>query len=59
MGKKMGFTEKEVGHMTFYKFDKLYQAYKSIFDTENILKFNKATYTDLEREETLDDVIPF
>jgi hypothetical protein len=59
MGKKMGFTEKQVGHMTFYKFDKLYQAYKNIFDLENKLKYNRTTYAELEKEETLDDAIPF
>ena len=55
----MGFTEKEVGHMTMRKFDLLYQSYKNIFDLENTLKYNKATYEDLEKEETLDDVLPF
>jgi hypothetical protein len=59
MGKKMGFTERQVGHMTFCKFDKLYQAYKNIFDLENKLKYNRTTYAELEKEETLDDAIPF
>lgn len=54
----MGFTEKEVGHMTFSKFDKLYIAYKKLFDLENSLKYNKMTYAENEKEETLDDIIP-
>ncbi|GEM_PF-2034193 len=55
----MGFTEKQVGHMTFYKFDKLYTAYKQVFDLENKLIYNRMTYAELEKEETLDDVLPF
>lgn len=55
----MGFSENEVGHMTLYKFDKLYSAYKGFFDLENKLIYNKMTYAELEKEETLDDVLPF
>lgn len=55
----MGFTEKQIGHMTFYKFDKLYTAYKQIFDLEKKLEYNRMTYEELEKEETLDDVLPF
>ncbi len=45
--------------MTFRKFFMMHQAYKENFDLEMTLKYNKATYTDLEKEETLDDVLPF
>jgi hypothetical protein len=54
----MGFSEKQVGHMTFYKFDKLYKSYKQVFDLEKILDYNRTTYAESEREETLDDLIP-
>lgn len=53
----MGFTEKQVGHMTVTKFNKLYQVYKDIFDLENRLKNNNMTYRELEYEPTLDDVL--
>ncbi len=59
MGMKMGFSEKQVGHMTLRKFDLLYKAYKNVFDLENTLKYNRVVYSDLEKEETLDDVLPF
>ncbi len=59
MGRKMGFTEKQVGYMTFHKFDKLYTAYRQVFDLENKLIYNKMTYAEVEKEETLDDVLPF
>lgn len=59
MGKKMGYTEMEVGHMTFIKFCSLHQAYKDIFDFEATLTFNRIRHSDLEKETTLDDVIPF
>jgi hypothetical protein len=58
MGKRMNFTEKEVGHMTLTKFNKLYQVYKNTFDLENVLKYRKLTYAELDKEETLDDLIP-
>jgi hypothetical protein len=54
----MGFTEKKVGHMSITKFYKLYEVYKNTFDLENILKNKNMTYAELEKEETLDDVIP-
>lgn len=53
----MGFTEKQVGHMTVTKFNKLYQVYKGTFDLENRLKNNNRTYRELEYEPTLDDVL--
>lgn len=59
MGKKMGFTEKQVSHMSFRKFCLLHRAYKNVFDMEATLKYNKLTYSDLEKEKTLDDVLPF
>jgi hypothetical protein len=45
--------------MTFGKWAKLYQAYKDDFDLEFIMKRKGIRYCDLDKEETLDDVIPF
>lgn len=45
--------------MTIGKFLKLYQAYKDNFDYETTLKNNGIRYADLEKEETLDDAMPF
>jgi hypothetical protein len=53
----MGFTEKQVGHMTVRKFVALYNVYKDTFDLENKLKNSNRTYRELEFEPTLDDVL--
>ncbi|WP_162300643.1 hypothetical protein [Anaerosacchariphilus polymeriproducens] len=45
--------------MTLGKFSKLYQAYKDVHDEELTLKLNRTRYCDLEKEVTLDDVLPF
>lgn len=55
---KLGFTEKQVGHMTFRKWNLLYQAYKDQFDLELAMKANGKRYADIEKEVTIDDVIP-
>lgn len=55
---KLGFTEKQVGHMTFKKWNKLYDAYKSVYDKEYNMKNRGLTYAQLEYEPTIDDVIP-
>jgi hypothetical protein len=55
---KLGYTEKEIGHMTFKKWRELYKCYKNIFDIELTLKLNKQRYSDIEKELTIDDVIP-
>lgn len=34
--KKLGYTEKEVGHMTHRKWSRLYEQYKRIFNFEQI-----------------------
>ena len=31
-GIEMGFTEKEIGHMTMYKFNRCYENYKKIYN---------------------------
>jgi len=31
-GIEMGFTEKEIGHMTMYKFNRCYENYKRIYN---------------------------
>lgn len=56
--KKLGFTEREVGRMTLGKFVRLYQAYKNDFDMELIMKNKGIRYCDLNKENTIDDVIP-
>lgn len=55
---KLGFTEREVGHMTIRKWHKLYKAYKSNFDFEFTMKHKNLRYMDIEKEITIDDVIP-
>lgn len=49
---KLGFTEKEVGHMTYAKWHKLYKAYQRNFDLELSMKINGKQYQDLEEIET-------
>lgn len=61
---KLGFTEKQIGHMTLRKWDMLYDAYKLNFDNEMILTASHKTYADIEKEtnvyvDRIDDVIPF
>lgn len=56
---KLGFTERQVGHMTFRKWSKLYEAYKSEYDKELVMNTRGITYAQLEYEPTIDDVIPF
>jgi len=55
----MGFSEREIGHMSLDKFNRLYKAYKDDFDTEMIMRENKIKYSDLGKETTINDVIPF
>lgn len=55
----MGFAEKEIGHMSLRKFMKLYEAYKLVFDTENMLSRNGQKYSELGKETSISDVIPF
>lgn len=45
--------------MTYRKFSKLYRAYKGNFDTELTMKIKGLRYLDIEKEITIDDVIPF
>ena len=56
--KKLGFTEKEIGHMTYRKWALLYKAYKDNFDLELTMQNKGVKYSDLEKEITIDDVIP-
>lgn len=44
--------------MTFGKFVRLYQAYKDDFDMELIMKNKGIRYCDLNKKNTIDDVIP-
>jgi len=55
---KLGFTEKQIGHMTWRKFWKLYKAYQKTFDNELTMKIQGITYASLNKEVTIDDVIP-
>ena len=57
--KKLGFNEKEVGRMTLKKFSSLYKAYKDDFDLELTMKVKGIRYSDLKKEITIDDVIPY
>ena len=56
--KKLGFSEKEIGRMTYRKWALLYQAYKNSFDLELTMKYKRIKYSELEKEITIDDVIP-
>jgi hypothetical protein len=55
---KLGFTEKQVGHMTLKKWSLLYKAYKDNFDMELTMKIKGLRYSDINKEITIDDVIP-
>ncbi|WP_186430880.1 hypothetical protein [Clostridium sp. BSD9I1] len=44
--------------MTIRKWHKLYKAYKSNYDLELTMKHKGLRYMDIEREVTIDDVIP-
>lgn len=55
---KLGFSEKQVGHMTMKKWKLLYKAYQLNFDNELYMKFTGRTYASLEKEPDIDDVIP-
>lgn len=55
----MGFTEKQVGRMSFSKFLRLRNAYKNDFDIEIALKKHELKYSDLDKEVDIDDVIPY
>jgi hypothetical protein len=44
--------------MTFKKWYSLYKAYKSSFDIELVMKHKCLKYADIEKEVTIDDVIP-
>lgn len=56
---KLGFTEKQVGRMTFGKFSRLYQAYRNNFDMEMMMTAQKIRYSELDKEITMSDVIPY
>jgi hypothetical protein len=55
----MGFSEKQVGRMSYDKFLRLRNAYKNDFDIEIALKKNDLKYSDLEKQTDIDDAIPF
>lgn len=55
---KLRFTEKEVGRMTYRKWSLLYDAYKKEYDREFIMNQRGLVYEDLNRDVTIDDVIP-
>jgi len=58
--KKLGFTEKEVGHMTYSKWHRLYQAYQNNFDVELAMKLAGKGYKDLkEIENRKEHIISF
>lgn len=45
--------------MTYKKWHYLYKAYKSNFDVELSMKVKNLRYFDIEKEVTIDDVVPF
>lgn len=45
--------------MTLKKWNLLYKAYKSHYDLEYTLQYKNKRYSDLEKETTIDDVIPY
>lgn len=55
---KLGYTEKQVGRMTIRKWNLLYDAYKESFDMELVMRKRGIRYADVEKETTIDDVIP-
>lgn len=55
---KLGFTEKQVGHMTLKKWKLLYKAYKFEFDRELYMTQFYKPYEVVEKEPSIDDVIP-
>jgi hypothetical protein len=58
MGIKMGFTERQIGHMTMKKYSKLLKAYKDIFDIEMTLTTNKIKYSEIGASTSIDEAIP-
>ena len=46
----MKLSTKETGRLTMYKFNRLYQNYKDIFDTELMLMHTGKTYAKLKQE---------
>lgn len=56
---KLGYTEKEVGRMTFRKWKLLYKSYQKTFDNELMLTLSRTTYEQATKEITIDDVIPY
>ena len=57
VGMKLGYTEKQIGHMTYLKFTRLYEAYKNVFDLELYLKRAGKLYKSLGPQ-SIDEVIP-
>ena len=56
---KLGFSEKEVGHMTLKKWSMLWKAYAKNFDNELYLTAMKKTYEETTKPKDIDDIIPF
>ena len=54
---KIGYSEKEIGRMTYAKFIQLYEAYKRVFDLEMMMTIKGITYTKID-DKDLDEVIP-
>ena len=58
VGTKLGYTEQQIGHMTYRKFVSLYEAYKNVFDLETLLTVKGIRYSELG-EKDMDEIIPF
>lgn len=60
MGKRWGFSEREIGHMTWKKWRRLYKSYQTHFDTELSLMCSKTTYSKLQNNhQEQDDIVNF
>jgi len=62
IGKKMGFSEKEVGRMTPRKWSACWEAYKLLWNNEALMLHQGQGYQlkqEREKELTIGEVIPF
>jgi len=55
---KLGYSEKEVGHMTLKKWSLLWSAYTRNFDNELYLTAMRKTYEEVSKPVSIDDIIP-
>ncbi len=57
---KLGYTEKQIGRMTFGKWTRMYQAYQNVYDMEFLMKKYGVTYARLqEKAQPAEEIIAF